>query len=423
MGEKRIVPEPPATRRAESRILDEAPPALAVVLWQYVRHLSDWIDASVAERKALFHSAPPRWVSEKRREAHAVFPDIAANLMAVESVFDTPFTVDPRSAADAMDALARWAEARGYTETSIQFSELSARIDPADARRANLAGRLARNAGDYPRAETWLERGIGLGRRQKDWVEYTRGHLGAGILCMTVGREARARRHLNTASTIAMREGHEWLAAEAQHDLFQFMTLRGNWVDAEVHARRALAWYPKHHQRFPFFAADLGFLLVCQQHHSAAAALLRPFVRIVNPPHNVLGFSVLVRALASAGSRREFERMRSRLLDLIHRHPEHEAAARWNLAHADRAVGNWESAVANARAAADLARSVRDLQTEQAACALLAQLEAREPLPPEQLRTDGKFRELLASVVTRLENWSPTRRGRMPSRSRAEWAA
>jgi tetratricopeptide (TPR) repeat protein len=424
MGQKQIIPEPPPVHRTlETGMLDEAPPALAVVLWQHVRRLRDWIDASPAERQALFHPEPPRWVREKQEEARGEHPEIAGDLEAVEAVLLTPTAVDAGQLAAALERLSRWAEAQGYTRTSIPLADLAARVDREEPRLANLAGRLARNAGDHTRAEAWLERGIGLARRRADWVEYTRGHLGAGILCMTTGRESRARRHLNTASTIAMREGHEWLAAEAQHDLFQFMTLRGNLVEAEVHARRAFAWYPKHHKRFPFFAADVAFLLVCQQHHSAAAALLRLFVRVVTTPQSILGLSLLVRALATSAGKQEFEEARAQLLDVLQMRGEYEAGARWNLAHADRAAGNWESARTNARMAVDLAHAQRDLETERFARALLADLEAGVPSPPELPRIDHKLTEWLAALTARLESWSPTRRGRLPSRSRADWAA
>jgi tetratricopeptide (TPR) repeat protein len=423
MGEKKIIPQPPLRRGREDELLVETPPELAVVLWQYVRHLRDWIRAVDGERQVLFNPAPPRWVAEKWKAASEIVPELADELLEIESLLRSPLEVNPLPVACASERIARWAEAEGHRETALQFAELAAALDAAEPRRANLAGRLTRDAADFARAEVWLERGIGLARQKKDWVEYTRGHLGAGIMCMRLGREARARRHLNTASSIAMREGHEWLAAEAQHDLFHFMTVRGNYVDAEVHARRALRWYPKHHPRLPFFAADVAFLLVCGRHYSAAAGLLRRFVRVVRPPQNVLGFSLLVRALACAGREKEFESARMRVLDLLGRHAEYEAAARWNLAHAERAVGMWNAARSNARAAAELARAQRDAETEQLARKLLDEIEAGEPSPAEIQRTDTAFRELLHTLAARLAEWSPTRRGRSRSLSRSEWAA
>jgi hypothetical protein len=79
--------------------------------------------------------------------------------------------------------------------------------------------------------------------------------------------------------------------------------------------------------------------------------LLRPFVRMVKPPRNVLGMSVLVRALAAGGGGQELERVRARLLELLRQHGKFEAAARYHLAHADRSAGEWRSAEENARIA------------------------------------------------------------------------
>jgi hypothetical protein len=220
-----------------------------------------------------------------------------------------------------------------------------------------------------------------------------------------------------------MREGHEWLAAEAQHDLFQFVTMRGNYVDAEVHARRALNWYPKHHPRFPFFVADVAFLMVCQRYFDPAVELLRPFVRTVKPPQNVLGYSLLVRALAGAGQSGEFRRRRGRLLKLIEGRSEWEAAARWNLAHADREAGDVGSALIEARAAAALAHAHRDNETQQLAEDLVRELESGAEPPELAERKDDRFRPLVQILASRLADWSPTRRGRSPVLSRSEWAA
>lgn len=423
MGEKRIILKAPHRRRREAEMLAEAPPALACVLWQYVRHARDWADAGPVERPTLFVRQPKPWVTAKRIEAQAVEGELAGALDVLATLLHDPLGADTRQLAGACERIARWADARGYAETAIQFAEAAAVICPDQARLANLCGRLTRNAGDFPRAEVWFERGIGLARGRRNWVEYTRGHLGAGILAMGLGREARARRHFNTASSIAMREGHEWLAAEAQHDLFQFVTVRGNYVDAEVHARRALAWYPKHHPRLPFLAADVAFLMVCQRYYAPAVEILRPFVRTVEPPRNVLGYSLLVRALAGAGNHREFERRRARLLKLLAEHAEYEAAARWNLAQGELLLGERDAALANARRALELARARRDRETEVLAERLVAELEVGTVAPAEPKRRDERSREFVGTLLRRLAEWSPTRRGRSPSLSRAEWAA
>lgn len=423
MGDRRIIPEPPIPRGGEGAMLGEAPPAVAVCLWQYVRHLRDWTGATPAQRAALLPVPVAAWVAEKRRNARAEAAAIAPALDVIETMLRSPESVADAGLAASCDEIAGWAMEQGYGETAIHFAELAASLDREEPRRANLAGRLTRNAGDPVRAEVWLERGIGLARRKRNWVEYTRGHLGLGILWKDQGRVSRARKHFNTASLMAMREGHEWLAAEAQHDLFHFMTVHGDPASAELHARRALAWYPKHHPRIPFLAADIAFLLVCRAQYSDAAVILRSFLRKVKSPQRVLGLSVLVRALAGAGRTPEYERARARLVGMLDVHEGFAAAARWNLAHAERAMGRWDAAEETVRSAIALARAAGDGETAALSETLLEEIERRIPAEAEIRRKDRSHRELMALLTGRLREWAPTRRGRTPSRTRAEWAA
>jgi tetratricopeptide (TPR) repeat protein len=335
----------------------------------------------------------------------------------------SPASTDPRALGQACHHVAVWAAERGYAETAIQFAECAA-LTGATAEQTLLAGRLTRNAGDFGRAELWFQRGIAAARADGDEVSVIRGHLGYGILCMTVGRDACARKHLKTASVYAMQDGFEWLAAEAQHDLFHFMTVRGNLRAAELHARRALRWYPKHHIRIPFFAVDVGFLLICMGHHELAADLLRRALRAMeNPADTVLGTSLLARAQAGAGQLREFERASRRLETLLASYHEHEAAARWNLAEAQRAVGMLVQAEANARTALALARAARDAETERFVRTLLDQLHGKQDPPLAVAEPVSSYTGLVATLAARIRKWNPKRRGRSRSVPRQEWAA
>lgn len=424
MGKRKIIPKPPRPGRGDNAILVEVElPELAVVLWQIVRHVRDWQESSLTQRAVLFRERSPLWVQEKWEHAVRAAPDLGSDLRTLQELVAAPLAVLEKQAAAACEHIARWAEARALQSTAILFAELAAAVDATEPRHSNLAGRLTRNAGDYERAEAWLERGIGLGRRNQDWVEYTRGHLSAGIMCMQRGLAAPAKRHLHTASTIAMREGHEWLAAEAQHDLFHFMTIQGSYLDAELHARRALAWYPKHHQRLPFFAADVAFLLICEHRYSAAIGILKKFVRLVPPPQSVLGMSILARALACAGRRKEFDRISKRLVDLLAVHTRFEAAARWNLAHALRALELWDAAEQHAAAAAQRAHEDRDEETESFARELLAEIAAGTPSPPEDPEIPAAVRRMVREVLGRLRSWSPTRKGRARTLTSVDWTA
>jgi hypothetical protein len=221
-----------------------------------------------------------------------------------------------------------------------------------------------------------------------------------------------------------MREGHEWLAAEAQHDLFHFMTVRERFVEAELHARRALRWYPKHHPRFPLFVADVAFLLVCEQHYSAAAGLLSDVLQsVTHSGARAVITSLLARALAGSGRLKEYQRVRRAVVRSLTQPSEWEPAARWNLAEADRAAGQWDSAETNARAAVEAARARHDAETERFAVRLVGEIEKRVPPAGERSRNDEAFTNLIAALRSRLVEWAPTRRGRAPRITRKEWAA
>jgi tetratricopeptide (TPR) repeat protein len=424
MGDTQKVPPAPHRGHREIQILEEVPPSLAVVLWQSLRHLWDWGQTPPSRWAALFHPQPTPWVLEKRRAARAEAPELDGALSVLFQLTGSPSGASTTAVAIACVQIAEWSEQRQYMHSAVEFTEAAAMVEPREPRRANAAGRINRNSGDFARADTWFERGIALARELGDRIEFTRGHLGAGILCMISGRETRARKHLNRASNVAMKEGHEWLAAEAQHDLFHFMTVRGHYAEAELHARRALRWYPKHHARFPLFVADVAFLFVCERHFSASVALLTEVLRIVVDPgaRSVIS-ALLARALAGAGRWKESEQERRRVTKMLEKPCEWEAAARWNLAEAERAAGLWDTAEANAKRALEHARARRDSETEQFARNLLDQIAGRVPAPAELIRADDAFANLLNILRGRLSEWAPTRRGRTPNLTRREWAA
>jgi tetratricopeptide (TPR) repeat protein len=210
-----------------------------------------------------------------------------------------------------------------------------------------------------------------------------------------------------------MRDGREWLAAEAQHDLMLMTTERGMFDDAETCARRALEWYPKYHKRLPFFVADLAFLCVSEQEHDRAIALLKRFFRVVREPaRQVLAMSVFARALVGRRDER-FPRIRRQLLRRLEKFREYEAAARVNLAEAERAAGMWQEAEANARTAILIAQRTCDSAPERLGGRLLAQVDARElPSAHPPRADDSPLARLVSLAIERLDEWVPSQRGR-----------
>ena len=404
-------------------MLEETAPALALELWLAVRRIRMWLITPESRRRELFQPQRREWISARREQARREAPELGQALEVLGAFPQSPQRMDAAALADALYSTAEWAAANDNVETAIQCAEAAALMGCSPAQ-SLLAGRLTRNAGDFGRAELWFDRAIAAAHAENDPVAFIRGHLGYGILCMTVGRDACARKHFNTASVYAMQEGFEWLAAEAQHDLFHFMVVRGDLTAAELHARRALKWYPKHHQRFPFFAIDVGFLLVLRGQHSLACRLLREALRVVERPEDtVLGLSVLVRALAGSGSYPESIRVARRLETLLARHSEFEAAARWNLGEAHRSAGLADKARASAELSLRLAQANRDPETERFARELLEQLARDDPAPVQQLADEPSYTMLIETLISRVREWTPNRRGRSRSIARPGWAA
>lgn len=425
MGESRIIPQAPYRRRLELHILSEIPTTLGLVLWQDLRHVRDWAEAAAAEREALFPRAVPPWVAAKRAEARAHAPELGDALAAFQALLADPLASDPRRVAEASVAVAQWAETLRHTETAVQFADAAACVSRSDPRLANLAGRIARNAADFARAEAWFERAVMLAREQRNTVELTRAHLGSGILCKELRRVRSARRHFERAANLARKAGFEWLAAEAQHDLFAYLLVRGHYARAAEHARKAFALYPKHNRRLPFFAADFALLLVCQRQFSAAARLLKPILRLVTEPgpRSVL-LALTMRVRAELGSADEAKLVKSRLLRLVEKHGEWEAVVRWHIGEAERALGRWDEAASSARTAVRLAVARRDRETARLARKLLDDIARRRSSPPHAERTDPWAAAFIHALIQRLVEWSPSRAAREPKTlTRSQWAA
>lgn len=404
-------------------MLAETAPALALELWLGVRRVRMWIQTPENRRRDLFQLPRRQWIAERQEQARREAPELSAALKTIAAFPSHPQPPQDTRLAEALYHVSEWAAAREHAETAVQCAEAAALLG-GTAAQSLLAGRLTRNAGDFGRAELWFDRAIAAAHAEGDQVAFIRAHLGYGILCMTAGRDACARKHFNTASVYAMQEGFEWLAAEAQHDLFHFMVVRGDLPAAELHARRALKWYPKHHERFPFFAIDVGFLLVCLGQHRLASRLLRESLRVVErPADTVLGMSVLVRALAGAGAFAESTRVARRLETLLASHTEFEAAARWNLGEAQRAAGLADEAHASAELSLQLARENRDPETERFARELLEQLSIGVPAPRARPADEPAYNSLVETLIERVRGWTPNRRGRSRSIANPEWAA
>jgi tetratricopeptide (TPR) repeat protein len=436
MGEERLILPPPVQRRREREILNELPSVLGLVLWQDVRHLHAWVEASDAVRsarraplapspEAFFNPSPPIWVIAKRRDARVQCGELDGALDELGSVASAPLSVSRAAVAAACREVVEWALAREHTQTAIEFAEAAAVVAPDDPAMANLAGRVTRNAGEYARAEVWFNRAIGSARERNDKVELTRAHLGYGMLHKLLGRVRDAQKHLNSGSRIAHKLGQPALAAEAQHDLCALLTIRGHYAEAEKHFQTALRWYPKNHPRFPLFVADVAHLLVLRRNFGAAVRLLRGVSRVADLPPSTRSaiLALYSRALAGAGHADEAIRQQRRVLRLLQRHHEWETLALWHLAAAETLSARWGPAETFALRALELATIEGDREMMWLTRRTLAVAVEKKPAPLKVVRKDEEFRSWVETLVTRLAAWAPRRTRARRAPWGEQWAA
>jgi tetratricopeptide (TPR) repeat protein len=425
MGEERSIPAPPLPRRREREILTEIPSVLGLVLWQEARHLRDWAETPVSARGVLFPSPPlhARVLALRRQARAEAGDDLTDPLTVFQRLLTSGAEADPRQLASACEKVALWAIKHEHVETAIEYAEAAAITDPLDAKRANLAGRLTRNAHENARAEIWFRRGIGLARLQRDKIELARGHLGRGILYQEMGRLRSAKKHMHTGARVARSQGLDWLAAEAEHDLMLLLAVHGRHAEAEQHAKLALRWYGSRHARFPLFAADIALLLVFERNYHDAARLARGALRhIEHPASRSVVLALLARALVGAGFPDELDRLRRRVVGIVKAHREREAVALWHLAAAERAARRWVAAEESAGRSLAIALRQGDRETSKFAARLLTAIQARKLAPPPgALRKDPEYRSFYEELSARLSKWSPERRAL--SAVRSAWVA
>jgi tetratricopeptide (TPR) repeat protein len=359
---------------------------------------------------------------EKRRDASACVSELAGAFDTFRRVFEAPLAVDGREVAAACEQVVIWAQEQELRETAIEWAEVAAIVDPANARYANLAGRVTRNADEYDRAEVWFKIGLGSARENEDTIELIRAHLGYGTLCKLLGRVRCARNHLNAGANMAWRDGPPSLAAEAQHDLCAMLTVRGHLSEALERAQRALLWYPKTHHRIPFFAADVGLMLVLGRRFTAAARVLRNSLRHVQQPsaRGVI-MALTARAFAGAGEPEESAVLRRRVFKLLEKHTSLEPVTRWHLADAQRLAGNWDAAQAEAAATLAVAIDHNDREIERLTRYCLRLIDTRRTEPAKA--ANGHLREFLRNLNERVSGWSPRRGRQWPGPWGADWAA
>jgi tetratricopeptide (TPR) repeat protein len=210
----------------------------------------------------------------------------------------------------------------------------------------------------------------------------------------------------SAARTAASETGEKWLAAQTAHDLFVLLADVGEIAAAESEAVKALAWYPKHHARFPLAVHDYAMVLVRQARYGAALQLLEQ-VRVASIPavDEVIVWSTYARVLGGLGELDRFRAAEEKLTNIIPVYPHHGSAALINLGFGCYYLGLWETAELYAKEGISRARTASSPEAI-VGSSLLKMVQTRE-LPPPVVRTivNRESSELLDGILQKLVAW------------------
>lgn len=408
------VPAPPLTRTGSAaegaELLRELPGERGVVMWGTLRDVMLYLATPAAERGALY---PPGAAAERRAEiaAACVEPELWAPLLVVAEMMEDPAGASRARLAHACRAISRWAEGHAPA-TRLAFAQAAALARPGDPRLALSTARLARDAADSARAETWFRRAVKLARG-KDWEAYIRAFLGLGIMYQRGGNYPAAGVVVGRALRAARRRRLRALQGDAHHELFVIALGGHRTAAAYSHAGAALEAYGPSHPRMPYLAHDVG---VCWFESGRFDLALPVFEHLLpcfaSAPDRARVLANIARAAGGAGMRARYEESRAAAMEILARVPDAapiEAELLVIVAHADNAMGEWRRAERTATRAAELAAAqgasqFRLLAEAQAECArsgraiALARAEA-EPLARKS--AEHLARELTSSLARR----------------------
>lgn len=406
-----IPPAPPP--QPQSAALRVGSDALGVVLWTSVRSVTLWAGVPDGERGDLFRRLAPdvlRGYEAARGEA----PAIARALDAFLALQRRPAMARPDRVARACDAVREWAERAGHVEAALLFAEAAAYAEPEFPRWPVLAGFLARTLGGEQmlgRAHAWYARAFVLAVRERDRRHSILALTGRAAILKEEGRFEEARAVYGHAVRRAVRFGRKRQAAQVEHYLFALCGATGELDRAIPHAEAALDLYPRHDERIPYLAHDLGYLLLHLGHYRQAWRLLDAASVAIDRPHELaLVFSAVARAAAGCGRTDRYRSAERAALDLVRTQGTLAANALINLAEASRLARDWEAADRYVREAERLTQGRSDPEVERLAREIRAAVERRESTSVVFLPSDSPAARLARRLAARLRGWK--RRGR-----------
>lgn len=302
---------PPLTPRPSGAIaglgvLEEIPGELGGLLWRTLQTVSLWSAVPVADRRELFTAGAH---DERLSEILAVAPDAAleAPLFSLQRLLDRPEVVPSAQVGLACTRVAQWAGARGAFQTQFEFVHAAAGACPGDAALALAVGRVTRDRGEYPAAEAWYQRAIGLARQAGDWESYARAWAGLGKLAQAKGAYPSARKSLLKALRAAERRGLREPRARVLHELFTVEIDCRRDEEAERYAEASLKAYGSGHHNLLVLAGDVAIFWLDRGRFDDALAVLLRILPHFGGELRLVILGNVVRAAGAVGDGKAYE--------------------------------------------------------------------------------------------------------------------
>jgi tetratricopeptide (TPR) repeat protein len=402
-GRRHHVPPAPAPLD-RTQVLAQLESAAGLVLWRALADARLWGETPAQERRALFR-APTARVRERFAFACEEIPALVPAFGTFALVLQSPDLASSSQVADACVLVHEWADRAGLRTAALLFAEAAAHVEPENPARANLAARSARRLSMYERAGAWHLRAFKLAVRTRNRGEMVWALLGYAAMMKATGRIAEARRFLQRATRRAKAFGRRKEAAMAHHDLMNLAVEQERFRLAEIHMASALALYPSDHPCLPALGHDFAFVLLRQNHHSAALPLLERVAPLIQQTDvRALVLSSLAWAAAGAGRRTRLVQAERATLELVAIFDHYAIPALLHLAEAFRLAGDLDRAVQYAEEAGRAAGAMGETQFTREAAEMRIQLREadnsiRRDIPPSA-RTLAIVRDLTARLRT-----------------------
>jgi tetratricopeptide (TPR) repeat protein len=357
-------------------ILDELEGELGELAFQRARDVLLWNVTPPQQRESLFEPIPhPATVQLPTRPE-----EVRKAFRILDRLVVHPLDASPSRIADACAAISDWAAANAYPETAVWYAEIAAITEPRNPHRAWVVGRALRQNAQYERSRQWLERAVGLARREGNRYVQGAAFLSLGNLEYHLGNQRAARRWWVGAWRISRKYNLEH-AGPARHNLMTLCMLQGKFGEAEEHAAAAFELYDHASAGFAGFAHDAAQLWSWQGFFGLAASVFEAVRPHLAPKEQFIAAANLARAAAGAGDRARFSAAWDEAERLLNLRNEFAAEGLASVAEGAQFLGLNSRAVDLAKRAETLARERRVPDTVELAEQIQERVRTSAPAP------------------------------------------